>query len=424
MNRRSVLPWSGAVAVLLGVAGCRTEKAPSQGAAATQGVVPGAVAGVHMIAELPGANWTTPAGDLANTRFSPLAQITVDNAKTLHVTSTFTTGVPHGHEGQPLVVDGTMYVVTPFPNDLIAVDLKLPGTPVLWRYRPSPDPRSVGIACCDVVNRGASYADGKIIYNLLDAHTVAVDAKTGKEAWRTQIGDINRGETITMAPLVVKDEVFVGNSGGEMGVRGKLVALDVHDGRELWRGYNTGPDADMLVGRDFEPFYEKDRGLNQGVTTWPPDQWQVGGATVWGWVSYDPELDLVYYGTSNPGVWNPDLRPGDNKWSASILARHANGGGLRWAYQVTPHDSWDYDEINESVLVDMDWKGQPRKLLLHAGRNGFLFVMDRRTGEVLSADAFEPTNWASGYDLTTGKPIEDPSKRAHSGETTRGICPS
>ncbi len=317
-----------------------------------------------------------------------------------------------------------MYVVTPYPNDLIAVDLGRPGTPVKWRFSPAPDPRAVGIACCDIVNRGAAYADGKIIYNLLDAHTVAVDAESGREVWRATIGDINLGETITMAPLVVKNLVLVGNSGGELGVRGKIVALDVSTGREVWRGYNTGPDADLLVGPDFAPFYAKDRAPEQGVTSWPPDQWKVGGATVWGWLSYDPELDRLYYGTSNPGVWNPDLRPGDNKWSASIVARNAADGKARWAYQITAHDSWDYDEINESVLIDMDWNGRPRKLLVHAGRNGFLFVMDRVSGEVLSADKFEPTNWASSYDLATGMPVEDPAKRVHIGEVTRGICPS
>jgi PQQ-dependent dehydrogenase (methanol/ethanol family) len=365
-----------------------------------------------------------PAGDYANLRYSTLDTITPDNIGTLHVTRSFSTGIPNGHEGQPLAVGNTMYVVTPFPNNLIAVDLGDPNGPVKWTYEPHPDPRSVGIACCDIVNRGAVYADGKIIYNLLDAHTVAVDAKTGKEVWRTRVGDINLGETITGAPIVVNDKVIVGNSGAELGVRGYVAALDVKSGKELWRAFNTGPDADVKIGPGFHAFYAKDQGKDLGVTSWPADQWKLGGATVWGWISYDPETNLIYYGTANPGVWNPDLRNGDNKWSCSIIARDADTGEARWAYQATAHDAWDYDEIMENVLVDMDWNGQPRKLLIHPGRTGFVYVLDRTTGELLSAETFEPTNWASGYDLKTGKPAEDPTKRTHFGSITQGICPS
>jgi PQQ-dependent dehydrogenase (methanol/ethanol family) len=376
-----------------------------------------------MVSALPDGQWTKPGGDDANTRFSPLALINADNVKSLHVTSSTTTGVPQGHEGQPLVVDNTMYIVTPFPNDLIAIDLNHSDA-VKWRYQPNPDPRAVGVACCDVVNRGAAYADGKIIYNLLDGNTVAVDAVSGEEVWRAKVGDANTGETVTMAAVVVKDKVIVGNSGGELGVRGKLVALDVRTGLELWRAYNTGSDEDALIGPEFKPFYPKDRGKDLGVATFPPDQWKVGGATVWGWVTYDPELDLVYYSTGNPGVWSADLRPGDNKWSVSIIARRPDDGHAVWAYQLVANDAWDYDEINENVAVDMEWGGQMRKLLLHAGRTGFLFVLDRATGEVLAADKFEPTNWASSYDLATGKPVEDPAKRPHLGVNVKGICPS
>lgn len=402
--------------------GCKRESAKAETLPGAD--IPGAKPSIQMVSPVPNGEWTLPAGDLANTRFTPLAQITSANAGTLKLAGTFSTGVPRGHEGQPLVVGDTMYVVTPAPNYLMAIDLRSPTFAEKWRYSPNPDGRAQGVACCDVVNRGASYGDGKIVYNLIDTTTVAVDATTGKEAWRTKTGDPDNGETITMAPLIVKDRVLVGNSGGELGVRGKMVALDVHDGHEVWRAYNTGSDTDCRFGPTFKPFYEKDRGKDLGVSSWAPDQWKLGGATIWGWVSYDPELDLLYYGTSNPGSWNPDLRPGDNKWSLSILARSPSDGSARWAYQVAAHDAWDYDEINENVLVDMEWGGRMRKLLLHAGRTGFLFVMDRETGEVLAADKFEPTNWASSYDLTTGKPVEDPEKRTHTGKTTRGICPS
>jgi lanthanide-dependent methanol dehydrogenase len=387
--------------------------------------VPGALPTIQLVAPLPTGEWQLPAGDLAHTRFSPLAQIDTKTVKGLHIVATHTTGVPRGHEGGPLVVGSTMYVVTPFPNDLIAYDLSKEGQPQRWRFQPHPNPRSVGIACCDVVNRGASYANGKIIYNLLDGHTVAVDAEKGTEVWRTAIGDVNKGETITMAPLVVKNHVIVGNSGGELGVRGKIVALDVDTGALVWQAFNSGPDADAKIGASFKPFYKKDQGADQGVKTWPPGQWKMGGGTVWGWISYDPALNLIYYGTGNPGVWNPDLRPGDNKWSCSIIARDADTGEAKWAYQIVPHDHHDYDEIMENVLVDMEWGGKLRKLLIHPGRTGFVFVLDRVTGELLSAEKFMPsTNWASGYDLATGLPKEDPTKQTKQGQVVTGICPS
>jgi lanthanide-dependent methanol dehydrogenase len=180
------------------------------------------------------------------------------------------------------------------------------------------------------VNRGAAYADGKVFYNTLDGQTIGLDANTGEELWRTRLGDINIGETITMAPLVVGDKVMVGNSGGEYGVRGWIAALDANDGSLVWRAYSTGPDADVLIGERFKPFYAQDRGKDLGVTTWPPDAWRIGGGTVWGWLTYDPEADLLYHGTANPGPWNPEQRPGDNKWSAGIFAT-AGGGAETFA---------------------------------------------------------------------------------------------
>ena len=178
-----------------------------------------------------------------------------------------------------------------------------------------------GVACCDLVNRGAAYADGKVFFNTLDGRAIALDAATGTPRWIAQLADINKGETITMAPIVVKGKVLVGNSGGEMGVRGWLKALDAGSGKVVWTAYNTGPDTDVLIGPNFKPYYESDRGKDLGVSSWPPDKWKIGGAAVWGWVSYDPELDVIYYGTSNPSPWNPDQRPGDNKWAAGMFAR-------------------------------------------------------------------------------------------------------
>jgi lanthanide-dependent methanol dehydrogenase len=368
--------------------------------------------------------WTMPSHDLAGTRFSSLSQITATNVKDLKVVITFSTGVLQGHEGQPLVVGSTLYVVTPWPNLLYAIDLTKPGGVVKWVYAPNPSDRAIGIACCDVINRGAVYADGKVIYNTLDGNTVAVDAKTGKEVWRTKLGDVDKGETITMAPLVVKGKVFVGNSGAELGVRGYLAALDLGSGKEVWRAFTTGPDTDVRIGPSFHPFYPKDQGKDLGVRTWTGDQWKLGGGTVWGWLTYDPELDLLYYATANPGVWNPDMRPGDNKWSITLFARNPEDGYAKWAYQFVAHDAWDYDEIMENVLVDMPVGGKTRQLLIHPGRNGFVYTMDRTTGEILVAQQYQPTNWATSIDLKTGKPVEVPEKRSHQGYYTNDICPS
>ena len=318
----------------------------------------------------------------------------------------------------------TMYIVTPYPNVLYALDLAHPGAPVRWAYKPKPAAAAQGVACCDVVNRGAAFAAGRIFFNTLDDHTIALDAASGREIWNAQVGDINHGESMTMAPLVVKNKVLVGNSGGEFGVRGWLTALDAGSGRVAWRAYSTGPDADVLIGPDFKPFYAQDRAPDLGVSSWPPDMWKIGGGTVWGWISYDPELNLVYYGTSNPGPWNPDQRPGDNKWTATIFARDADSGRAKWALQISPHDLYDYDGVNENVLVDLVIGGRSRKVILHPDRNGYVYVVDRASGEILSAKPFVHVTTTTGIDLKTGRPVEVEEKRPGFGKIVHDICPA
>ena len=369
--------------------------------------------------------WIMPAKDYASTRYSRLDQINAANVKNLHVTWSLSTGHDRGHEAAPLVVGETMYFVTPFPNELIAIDLKDDPGARRWTYRPEGlRSESQGVACCDVVNRGAAYADGKIFFNTLDGRTCAVDAKTGKEVWVANIAEINRGESITMAPLVVKNRVLVGNSGGEFGVRGWLTALDTKTGKMAWRAYSTGPDADVLIGPNFQPFYATDRGKDLGVTTWPKDAWKLGGGTVWGWISYDPELDLIYYGTANPGPWNPDMRPGDNKWTAGIFARKPENGEAVWFYQWSPHDLFDHDGINEQILLDLPVAGQTRKVLVRPERNGYLYILDRTSGEVLSADPFAYITTSKGVDLKTGRLIPVHEKEPKSGKLVHDICPA
>jgi PQQ-dependent dehydrogenase (methanol/ethanol family) len=293
-----------------------------------------------------------------------------------------------------------------------------------WQYEPKPVPAAQGVACCDVVNRGPAYADGRIFYNTLDGNVVAVDAETGKEVWKTQVGDINIGESMTMAPLVADGKVFVGNSGGEFGVRGWIKALDAASGEVLWTGYSTGPDAEVLIGPQFKPFYDQDKGRDLGVATWPPDGWRQGGGNVWGWLSYDPALNLLYHGTGNPGPWNSAQRPGDNKWTAGVFARDADTGAARWYYQWSPHDLYDWDGINENILLDMDWGGEARQVLVRPERNGFVYVLDRTTGEVLAADPYHVLTAASGVDLETGRLQYIPEKEPQVGRVMRDICPA
>ena len=370
-----------------------------------------------------GAEWPTPAGDAANTRFSSLTDINSSNVGKLQVRFTFSTGMTHGHEAAPIVSGNTMYIVTPFPNALLGLALDEPGTPLRFKYQPNPSSSSQGVACCDTINRGATYSNGRVFFNTLDGQTVAVDATTGAEIWRVHLADIKRGETMTMAPLVVKGKVLVGNSGGEFGVRGWLTALDEKSGQQVWRAYSTGSDRDVLIGADFKPFYAGDRGQDLGIRTWPPGAWQHGGGTVWGWISYDPQLNLIFYGTANPGPWNPDQRPGDNKWTSGIFARDVDTGAAKWFYQMSPHDLYDYDGVNENVLIDIDIGGKPRKVLAHADRNGYLYVIDRATGEVISANAFVHVNTIDKIDLTTGRPHYVPEKKPTVGHVVRDICP-
>jgi lanthanide-dependent methanol dehydrogenase len=368
------------------------------------------------------SQWVMPAKNYASTRFSGLNQINAENVKDLKVAWTFSTGQTAGHEAAPIVVGNTMYVVTPWPNILYALDTS--NGALRWSYDPGTSRASKGVACCDVVNRGAAYFDGKIFYNTLDNHTVAVDAETGDEVWKTKLGEINRGETMTMAPLVVKGRVLVGNSGGELGVRGWLTALDAETGEIDWRAYSTGPDSEVLIGDEFKPFYEMDRGPDLGVATWPPDRWRIGGGTVWGWVSYDPELDMIYYGTGNPGPWNHNQRPGDNKWTCAIFARNADSGMARWAYQWDPGDKYDYDGINELILLTLPIDDEERRVIVTPQRNGYVYVIDRETGEVLSADQFQHNTVTKEVNLKTGRHEEIEGMVPKEDQILQNICPS
>jgi PQQ-dependent dehydrogenase (methanol/ethanol family) len=377
-------------------------------------------------------DWVMPTGNYENQRYSKLNQINAGNVGKLQVAWAFSTGVLRGHEGSPLVIGDVMYVHTPFPNLVYALDLNNDGK-ILWKYEPKQDPNVIPVMCCDTVNRGVAYADGKIFLHQADTTLVALNAKDGSVAWQVKNGDPARGETGTSAPMIFKDKVVIGISGGEFGVRGSVTAYDLKNGQRVWRGYSMGPDSDTLIDPQKTTSLGKPVGADSSTKTWEGDQWKIGGGTTWGWYSYDPQLNLMYYGSGNPSTWNPKQRPGDNKWSMTIFARDVDTGAVKWVYQMTPHDEWDYDGVNEMILADQSMGGQTRKTLVHFDRNGFGYTLDRTNGELLVAEKYDPkVNWASKVDMdksspTYGRPLVLPQYSTdHNGEdvNSKGICPA
>ncbi|HEX7214683.1 MAG TPA: PQQ-dependent dehydrogenase, methanol/ethanol family [Methylomirabilota bacterium] len=360
-----------------------------------------------------GAAWGVYGGDTANTRYSSLDKINTGNVQQLRVAWALQLGSVRSQESTPILVGDTLYVTSSFgPKNVFAVDART-GT-VRWRYSPDVPGGIDQFACCDVNNRGVAYANGKVFVGRLDGHMVALDAKTGAELWKTQVVDYTQGSVITSPPTIVKNLVITGFGGGEYGARGYLSALDQDSGKEVWRFWTVpGPG---------EP----------GNDSWKGDSWKYGGATAWLIGSYDPALNLIYYGTSNPSPWGGSIRGLDsgnygtmtNLYSSSTLALNADTGKLVWHYQSTPHDVWDYDGVNELVLADVTVNGQKTPAMFKADRNGFFYVLDRRTGKLISAQSYVPINWATGVDMTTGRPIEVPDKRPRFKFRAMNICPN
>ena len=375
-------------------------------------------------------NWASQAGDDYNQRYSALDQINAGNVNKLQVAWTFSTGVLRGHEGSPLVIGDMMYIHSPFPNNVYAVDLNT--QQIVWKHTPKQDSAVIAQMCCDTVNRGLAYGDGKVFLQRADSVLEALDAKTGEVVWQATNGDPKLGAVNTNAPHVFGDKVITGISGGEWGVRGYISAYNIKDGKMAWRGYSVGPDAEMLMDPAKTMTWADGKmqavGKDSSLSTWKGDQWKIGGGTTWGWYSYDRAENLLYYGTGNPSTWNPTQRPGDNKWSMSIWARDLDTGAVKWVYQMTPHDEWDFDGINEMILADIDVKGQKRKTLVHFDRNGFGYTLDRVSGELLVAEKYDPVvNWATHVDMKTGRPqVVAQYSTEHNGEdvNSKGICPA
>ncbi|TPQ29045.1 methanol/ethanol family PQQ-dependent dehydrogenase [Methylomonas sp. HW2-6] len=375
-------------------------------------------------------NWVMQTKDYGSTHFSEMIDINANNVKNLKVAWSFSTGVLNGHEGGPLVVDGIMYVHTPYPNNVFAIDLNEPDK-ILWQFKPKQNPAARAVACCDVVNRGLAYAPaGKdypatIFLNQLDGHVVALNAKTGELRWKMENSDIAMGSTLTVAPFVAKDKVIVGSSGAELGVRGYATAFNIKDGKQEWRVYATGPDEDIKLSKDFNkanPHYGQ---FGLGLKTWEGDAWKIGGGTNWGWYAYDTELEMLYYGSGNPAPWNETMRPGDNKWTMTIWGRDINSGEAKFGYQKTPHDEWDYAGVNYMGLSEQVVDGKKRKLLTHPDRNGIVYTLDRENGDLINAFKIDDTvNWVKKVDLKTGLPVRDPEYSTHMDHQATGICPS
>ena len=399
-------------------------------------------------------NWAAPRGDYTNQAYSKLTQINQGNVKNLKAAWTFATGVNRGHEGSPVVVGNMMYVHTAFPNNIYALDLN-DNQKIVWSYFPKQDPSVQAVLCCDNVSRGLGYGDGKIFLQQNDGTLVALDAASGKKVWDVKNTDPKVGATNTNAPHVIKDKVLTGCSGAEFGVRCFIQAYNIKDGSVAWKAYSTGPDSEVLIGKDFNKdtplysalsVYEDVAGGNKqggsfkkidtaklkggekdlGLKTWlkpqaVKDGWQHGGGSVWGWWPYDPKTNLVYYGTGNPSVWNPDVRPGDNKWSMTVFARDLNTGVARWGMQMTPHDEWDYDGINEVILFDNGGK----TYAWHHDRNGFAYTWQADNGVLVAAEKVHPfVNWATDVDKKSGVPSKLATASTHQDYNAKGVCPA
>lgn len=404
-------------------------------------------------------NWAHARGGYNNQGYSALNQINTSNVKGMKLAWTFSTGVNRGHEGAPLVIDGVMYVHTAFPNNIYALDLNN-DQKILWRYLPKQEPSTQAVMCCDNVNRGLAFGDGKIYLQQNNGVLVALNAKTGEVVWQTQVNDPRTGATNTNAPMVVKDKVLTGCAGGEFGVRCFIAAYYLKDGALAWKAYSTGSDADVLIGKDFNQanpqysalsVYEDVNGGNKqggsfkrlpadqlkigetdlGIRTWlkpqqEKDGWQHGGGAVTGYFAFDVKTNLVYYGTGNPGVWNPDVRPGDNKWASSVFARDVDTGVAKWAMQTTPHDEWDYDATNEVILFDQkDRNGKTNTYATQVNKNGFIYTWQANNGTLIAAQKVHPfVNWATDVDLRTGVASKSAHANTHMDDNAKGICPS
>jgi PQQ-dependent dehydrogenase (methanol/ethanol family) len=395
--------------------------------------------------------WPAPARDFSLTRHSDLSDINTKNVNKLQMIWLQGTNALRGHEGQPLVIKDVggktmLFMISGCPamsncNVVQALDLTDPDNPVeVWNYvkKTDRDESAVPRACCDTVNRGGSYADGKFVFQTLDGFVIALDGQNGQENWVVKNAYPEKGETGTPAPLIADDKVIIGFGGDEFAARGRITAYNLDDGSVAWNCQSTGSDQDVCLTPDTNKAHPEygQAGQDLGIKTYPGEDYKIGGGAAWGWYSYDPDLKLVYYSTGNPGLWSPAYRCPDksneecqngnydNKWSMTVFARNVKDGSAVWAYQYTPFDQWDYDGINENILIDIEVDGKLHKALTHFDRNGFNYVIDRTDGTLLRATKYVTVDWAEKIDMKTGRPIKvlehSPLERGRNVEA----CPS
>ncbi|MDX2289153.1 MAG: PQQ-dependent dehydrogenase, methanol/ethanol family [Hyphomicrobiaceae bacterium] len=396
--------------------------------------------------------WPAPGRDNQLTRHSTLKDINPNSVGKLHSVWSQSTGALRGHEGQPVVVevDGKpmMFFSSAWPNIIQALDLTDPDNPVqVWNYNKQTDrdESAVPRACCDVVHRGVNYVDGAVVFHTLDGFIISLDAKTGKENWVVKHAYPEKGETHTGPTLIAENLVIGGFGGDEFAARGRLSAYDLKTGKKVWECHSTGSDKDVCLTPETNkanPHFGT-AGKDIGITSYPSThggEWKIGGGAYWAWGSYDPELKMIYWSTGNPGHWSPSYRCGyegdklthencndgtwDNKWSMTTFARKVDTGEVVWAYQMTPFDQWDYDGVNENILVDMDVDGKKRKVLVHFDRNGFAYVHDRVDGTLLRANKFVTVDWAEKVDLKTGRPVKVKKHSPFAVGVNTAACPS
>jgi PQQ-dependent dehydrogenase (methanol/ethanol family) len=358
------------------------------------------------------------------TNYSSLTQIDNGNVSGLKLVLAFRTGERNGYAGAPAASENTIYFLTSFPHTLFALELRPHGA-VKWRLSPAGDRVAEGFGCCDGMGAGPILVGDRLYANTLDGHVLSLDAADGHAAWSKALGDLESGETLAFAPVVVGRKVLVGNGGDDFGVRGWLAALDAETGKELWRRFSTGPDNDVGISAEFHPFYvDGSGGADIGMHSWPPSGWQHGGGGLAGPLLTDPELGLVFQSTGHPAPWNPDQRPGNNRWTSGLFGRDIETGLARWFVPLNPHDLYAVGAGGPSLLVDGDWQGQLRKLLIHLDNNGYLYVLDRARGEILSAAPFVPVNATRGVDIASGQPLRNEAKRVQANSVSRDVCPA
>jgi len=366
-----------------------------------------------------------PTGAAGDTRSGAASEITADNVAQLKLVFSFQLPAAAGYAAAPQIAGDTLFVLTPFPHTLYALEAY--GTAarsMKWRYSPDARPAAAALRSAGPDAFGPALSGDAAYFNTLDGRAIALDATTGRVKWDQQSADFGAGETLGSAPLVVGKVVVIGNAGDDFGVRGWIKALDRDSGQELWRKYSTGSDADVGIGPSFQPFYPSDKATDLGTASWPPDAWQHGGGTVSGLLSYDPGLDQIVHGTGHPAPGNPEQRPGGNRWASGLFARDSATGSARWFTPLNPHDLYGLGAINANVLIDRDWHGTKRPLLVHANGNGFLYVLDRRTGEILSAEPFAPGNALTGIDIRAGTPRRNDAKSVQGDRRVRDVCPA